>query len=57
MSLYYFVLELKMIKATLSSENFEDLKLAKRRILNVRLIIFILSLIYIIINSAFYIIK
>ena len=57
MSLYYFVLELKMIKATLSSENFEDLKLAKHRILNVRLIMFILSLIYIIINSAFYIIK
>ena len=57
MSLYYFVLELKMIKATLSSENFEDLKLAKHRILNVRLIMFILSLIYILINSAFYIIK
>jgi hypothetical protein len=57
MSLYYFVLELKMIQTTLSRENFEDFKLAKQRIINIRLTLFILSLIYILMNSAFYIIQ
>jgi hypothetical protein len=57
MSLYYFVLELKMIQTTLSRENFEDFKMAKQRIINIRLTLLIISLIYILINSAFYIIQ
>ena len=50
MSIYYFVLELKMIKATLSSENFEDMKLAKQIILKIRRTMLILSLLYILIS-------
>jgi hypothetical protein len=57
MSLYYFVLELKLIQLTLLSSSFKETHIAKHKILTIRGLIFIFCIVYNVITSGFYIMK